>query len=75
MNTPINTASAGPRGEVPLQSLYGKSPAVLGYAGLLESDDTMSAFIREALQALADGRLSVPVDSALPLAQANEAFG
>lgn len=66
--------SAAPEGQVPLRSLYGKGLRVLGYAGLLESDEAMSAAIREALQALADGRLTVPVDSAMPLEQVNEAF-
>ena len=59
---------------MPLRSLYGKGLRVLGYAGLLESDEAMNAAIREALQALADGRLTVPVDSAMPLEQVNEAF-
>jgi NADPH2:quinone reductase len=67
-------ASAGPEGQVPLRMLYRKGLTVLGYAGLLQSDEVMDAAIRKALQALADGRLAVPVDAALPLAQVNEAF-
>ncbi len=67
-------ASAGPDGQVPLRSLYSKGITVLGYAGLLESDEAMSAAIGEALQALADGQLTVPVDSTMPLDQVNEAF-
>ncbi|HEY2286257.1 MAG TPA: zinc-binding alcohol dehydrogenase family protein [Streptosporangiaceae bacterium] len=67
-------ASAGPDGQVPLQSLYGKGLSVLGYAGLLESDEAMGTAIRQALQALAAGELTVPVDAAVPLAQVNEAF-
>jgi NADPH2:quinone reductase len=67
-------ASAGPDGQVSLQSLYGKGLSVLGYAGLLESDEAMGTAIREALQALADGQLAVPVDAAVPLVQVNEAF-
>jgi NADPH2:quinone reductase len=67
-------ASAGPEGQVPLQSLYGKGLRVLGYAGLLESDESMSSAIEKALRALAAGELSVPVDSALPLDQVNQAF-
>jgi NADPH:quinone reductase len=66
--------SAGPEGQVPLQSLYRKGITVHGYAGLLEPDQVMNAATREALRALADGRLTVAVDSALPLAQVNEAF-
>jgi NADPH:quinone reductase-like Zn-dependent oxidoreductase len=59
---------------VPLRSLYGKGITVSGYAGPLESDEAMRAAIQRALQALADGQLSVPVDSALPLDQVNESF-
>jgi NADPH:quinone reductase-like Zn-dependent oxidoreductase len=35
---------------------------------------TTAAAIRAALQALAAGRLAVPIDSAVPLKQVNEAF-
>lgn len=66
--------SAAPEGQVPLQSLYRKGTSVLGYAGLLESDEAMSAAIRRALQALAEGQLTVPIDSAMPLSKVNEAF-
>ncbi len=68
-------ASAGGEGQLPLRTLYRKGITVLGYAGLLVPDEEMNAAIREALQALAEGRLAVPVDSVLPLAQVNEAFG
>jgi NADPH2:quinone reductase len=67
-------ASAGPEGQVPLQSLYSKGVRVLGYAGLLESDEAMSSAIEKALRALAAGELSVPVDAALPLDQVGQAF-
>jgi NADPH2:quinone reductase len=67
-------ASAGPEGLVPLQSLYSKGLRVLGYAGLLESDEAMSSAIEKALRALAAGELSVPVDAALPLDQVGQAF-
>lgn len=66
--------SAGPEGQVPLRLLYGKGLTVFGYAGLLETDEAMSAAITGALRALAAGQLSVPVDSALPLTEVNEAF-
>jgi NADPH2:quinone reductase len=66
--------SAGAEGHMSLQSLYRKGLRVLGYAGLLESDDTMSAAIRDALQALASGQLTVTVDSAVPLRDVSEAF-
>ena len=67
-------ASAGPEGQVPLQSLYSKGLRVLGYAGLLESDQAMTEAIGKALGALAAGELSVPIDAALPLDQVNSAF-
>jgi NADPH:quinone reductase len=67
-------ASAGQEGTISLQSLYGKGIQVLGYAGLLESDDAMKAAIGRALKALAAGELSVPIDSAPRLEQVNEAF-
>ncbi len=67
-------ASAGPEGQIPLQSLYSKGVRVLGYAGLLESDEAMSSAIGKALRALAAGELSVPVDAALPLDEVNKAF-
>jgi len=67
-------ASAGPEGQVPLQSLYSKGLRILGYAGLLESDEAMSSAIEKALRALAAGELSVPVDAALPLDQVSQAF-
>lgn len=67
-------ASAGAQGQVPLGSLYRKGITVRGYAGLLESDEALSAAIRQAMQALAAGEMSVPIDSVLPLSQVNEAF-
>jgi NADPH:quinone reductase len=66
--------SAGPEGQVPLQSLYRKAVTVLGYAGMLEPDDAINTALRQALMALAEGRFSVPIDSAMPLVQVNEAF-
>jgi NADPH:quinone reductase len=66
--------SAGPEGQVPLQSLYRKAVTVLGYSGMLDSDEAISAALRQALKALAAGRFSVPIDSAMPLDQVNEAF-
>lgn len=47
---------------------------MLSYAGLLESDEVMSTAIRDALQALAGGQLTVPIDSVMPLEQASDAF-
>jgi NADPH:quinone reductase-like Zn-dependent oxidoreductase len=67
-------ASAGPDGQVPLESLYRKGITVFGYAGLLESDEVMTAAISEALRAAAAGQFSVPVSETVPLTQVNEAF-
>lgn len=66
--------SAGVTGEVPLQQLYRKALAVLGYAGLIESDEALSRGIRDALEAARDGRLEVVVDRILALDDVNEAF-
>jgi NADPH:quinone reductase len=66
--------SAGPEGQVPLRSLYGKAVTVLGYASMLEPDEAISTALRQALGALAAGRFSVPIDSVMPLDQVNEAF-
>ena len=66
--------SAGPQGHISLQSLYRKGLRILGYAGLLASDEELATATRQALEALAAGRFSVPIDSALPLSDVNEAF-
>jgi NADPH2:quinone reductase len=67
-------ASAGPEGLVPLRTLYRKSITIGSYAGLLASDEDLTAAIRQALPAVAEGRMTVPIDAAIPLAQANDAF-
>ena len=67
-------ASAGPEGLMPLRTLYRKSLTILSYAGLMASDEDLAAAIRQALPAVAAGRMTVPVDSAIPLRQANDAF-
>jgi NADPH:quinone reductase len=66
--------SAGPTGELPLRSLYRKGLTVLGYGGLIEPDQVLAKALKEALQALADGRLEVPVEVVLPLAEVNDAL-
>jgi NADPH:quinone reductase len=66
--------AAGVTGKLPLRELYRKGITVRGYAGLLNSDEAVGAALRDALQALAEGRMSVPIDSALPLEQVNVAF-
>jgi NADPH:quinone reductase len=66
--------SAGPTGELPLRSLYRKGLTVLGYGGLIEPDEVLAKALKEALQALADDRLEVPVEGVLPLAEVNDAL-
>jgi NADPH:quinone reductase-like Zn-dependent oxidoreductase len=64
---------------VSFQSLYRNGITVMGYGitvmgseGQQAPDEAMAAAIREAMQALAAGRMSVPIDSLVPLAQVNE---
>jgi NADPH:quinone reductase len=66
--------AAGVKGQLPLHHLYRKGITVRGYGGLLASDEAIGAALRQALQALAEGRMSVPIDSTLPLDQANLAL-
>jgi NADPH:quinone reductase len=66
--------SAGPEGQVPLRSFYRKAVTVHGYAGMLDPDEAINTDLRQALEALAAGRFSVPIDTAMPLDQVNEAF-
>lgn len=66
--------SAGPESHVSLQSLYRKGLSILGYAGLLASDEEIATATRQALKALAAGRFSIPIDAAVPLRDVNEAF-
>jgi NADPH2:quinone reductase len=67
-------SSANGTGSVPLQAIYRKGLKVLGYAGLLESDDALDAAKGKALEALADGRLKVTIDSEFPLVDTNDAL-
>ena len=66
--------SADATGQLPLQALYRKSLRVLGYGGLMETADAIAAGIRAALQAVAEGRLEIAIDSRLPLDDVNVAF-
>ena len=66
--------SAGPTGEVPLQLLYRKALTVHGYGGLIESEASLARGIREAMQAVAEGRMRVEIDRVVPLERVNEAF-
>jgi NADPH2:quinone reductase len=66
--------SAGAAGTIPLQSLYRKAAIMQGYAGLIESDETMAMAIRRTLDALANERFSIAVADVLPLSDVSEAF-
>lgn len=66
--------SADTHGLVPLQALYRKGLSVLGYAGLLEPAESIHGAMRDALEAVRDGRLDVPVDEVLPLDEVNAAL-
>ncbi len=66
--------SAGAEGMVPLQQLYRKGLTVFGYAGLISRSDELARSIREGLDALAEGRMEIPIDTVLPLTEVNEAF-
>lgn len=67
-------SSADPVGEIPLRAVYRKGLTLYGYGGLIEPEDALAAAAAASLQALADGRLRVPVDAVLPLASVNDAL-
>jgi NADPH2:quinone reductase len=66
--------SSGPNATLNLRALYRKRLSLLGYGGLILSDDERRATLREALTALADGRLRIAVDRILPLDEVDRAF-
>lgn len=66
--------SAGPMVELNMQSVYRKFLTIYGYGVLVEPEGRLMSARRETLQALAEGRLSVPVSDVLPLDEVNEAF-
>lgn len=66
--------SARADGVVPLQALYRKGLAVLGYGGLIEPPGAIARGVRESLEALRSGRLEVAVGAAVPLGEVNEAL-
>jgi NADPH2:quinone reductase len=66
--------SAGAEGSLPLQLLYRKGLTVLGYGGLLEPDERIARSMAACLQAIAGGRITVPIDTVVPLGEVNRAL-
>ena len=66
-------ASAGPRAEFQVASLYRKGLTVYGYGGLNEPPERLAEGTAKVVAELMAGRLRVPIDEVLPLAQAAEA--
>ena len=65
--------SAGPQVEMDLRALYRKSVQLLTYSGTIESEGRIREAMAGALDALAGGRMRVPIDEVLPLEKAAEA--
>jgi NADPH2:quinone reductase len=66
--------SAGEQVQFNLRTLYRKGISLLGYAGLILSEQERRQGLQAALQELAAGELRVVVDSVLPLEEVNQAF-
>lgn len=66
--------SAGPEVTFNMQQLYRKNLTVYGYAGLILSPAERRQGIEAALAALADGALTVRIDSELALDEINAGF-
>jgi NADPH2:quinone reductase len=66
--------SAGASSTMELQTVYRTGLRILGYGGLMLTDAQRRAALSEALTALADGRMRVPIDRTVPLEQVNDAF-
>ena len=65
--------SAAPQVEMDLRTLYRKSVQLLTYSGTIEPEERIRAAMTGALDALAGGRMRVPIDEVLPLDKAAEA--
>jgi len=65
--------SAGPQVEMDLRALYRKSVQLLTYSGTIEPEGRIREAMAGALDALAGGRMRVPIDEVLPLEKAAEA--
>lgn len=66
--------STGSTSTLELQPLYRKGLRLLGYGGLILSDEERRAGLAEALAAVADGRLVIPIDRTVPLERVNDAL-
>jgi NADPH2:quinone reductase len=66
--------SAGSAAQLELRTLYRRGLRILGYGGLMLSDEERRYALRGALAALAAGRMRITIDRTLPLERVNEAF-
>ncbi len=66
--------SAGSTSTMELQTVYRKGLRILGYGGLMLSDAERRAGLVEALAAVAEGRMRIPIDRTVPLEQVDDAF-
>jgi NADPH2:quinone reductase len=68
-------ASAGVTAQIQLQLLYRSELRVLGYSGLIATQDERREAMANAARAVADGRMRVHIGAELPLESVNDAFG
>ena len=66
--------SAGSTSAMELQSVYRKSLRIIGFGGLILSDDERRSALGEAMRAVAEGRMRIPIDRTLPMERVDEAF-
>ena len=66
--------SAGSTSAMELQPVYRKSLRIVGFGGLILSDDERRSALGEAMRAVAEGRMRIPIDRTLPMERVNEAF-
>ena len=67
--------SAGATSTLDLRDVYRRSLTLYGYGGLILTDDERRDGLTDAVAALVDGRLRIPVHAVLPLGQVEDAFG
>jgi NADPH:quinone reductase len=67
--------SAGPEVTFNMQQLYRNTLTLYGYGGMQLTREERRRGLEQALRALAAGELRVRIDSVMPLAEINEAFG